>query len=155
MLMALIIWTVSGLSLDGGGQPQLPLSPLAIETAGGQKVRFTVELADTDPARNAGLMFRKSVPQGWGMLFDFKTEQPGLAFWMKNTLVSLDILFIKGDGRILRIAERTTPFSQDQIPAGGPARAVLELAAGESRRLGIKPGDRVRHAIFGDRVKAR
>jgi hypothetical protein len=70
---------------------------------------------------------------------------------MKNTYVSLDIIFIRGDGTILRIAANTTPLSEKMIPSGGPARAVLEVVAGTARRLGIRPGDKVAHRWFGGR----
>lgn len=111
---------------------------------------FAVEMAVTDEGRAKGLMFRKELPPGRGMLFDFQREQE-LGFWMKNTYVSLDMIFIRGDGRILRIAEDTTPLSEKLVPSGGPARAVLEVVAGTARKLGIAPGDRVAHPIFTGR----
>ena len=111
---------------------------------------FTVELATTDAERERGLMFRKELPQGHGMLFDFKQDQP-VAFWMHNTYISLDMIFIRGDGRISRIAENATPLSDNLIPSGGPVRAVLEVIAGTARSLGIAPGDRVTGAMFGAR----
>jgi uncharacterized membrane protein (UPF0127 family) len=110
---------------------------------------FTVELATNDEERSRGLMFRKELPQGHGMLFDFERDQP-VAFWMHNTYISLDMIFIRGDGRILRIAESTEPLSDRLIPSGAPVRAVLEVIAGTARQLGIKPGDRVISPIFGD-----
>jgi uncharacterized membrane protein (UPF0127 family) len=108
---------------------------------------FAVELAVTDEERAKGLMFRKEVPEGRGMLFDFKHEQP-VSMWMKNTYVSLDMLFIRDDGRIARIAERTEPMSERIIASGVPVRAVLEVVAGTARKLGIAPGDRVAYPIF-------
>lgn len=108
---------------------------------------FSVEVVDNDADRAKGLMFRKSLPEGTGMLFDFKTEQD-VAFWMQNTYVSLDMIFIRADGRILRIAENAEPMSTKQIPSGGPVLAVLEVVAGTARKLGIAPGDRVAHPIF-------
>jgi len=110
---------------------------------------FTVELATTDEERSRGLMFRKELPEGRGMLFDFEHDQP-VAFWMHNTYISLDMIFIRGDGRILRIAENTAPMSDKLIPSGGPVRAVLEVIAGSARKLGIAPGDRVAGSIFGN-----
>lgn len=109
---------------------------------------FSVELATTDAERTRGLMFRKELPEGRGMLFDFQNEQPE-AFWMHNTYISLDIIFIRGDGRILRIAESAQPLSDKLIPSGGPVRAVLEVIAGTARKLGMAPGDRVTGSIFG------
>ncbi len=111
---------------------------------------FMVELAVTPEETARGLMFRKELPEGRGMLFDFKSERP-VEFWMKNTPLSLDIIFIRADGRILRIAENTEPFSERLIPSGGPVRGVLEVIAGTSRKLGIAPGDRVAHPIFKSR----
>ncbi len=110
---------------------------------------FTVELATNDEERSRGLMFRKELPEGHGMLFDFERDQP-VAFWMHNTYISLDMIFIRGDGRILRIAESTEPLSDRLIPSGAPVRAVLEVIAGTARQFGIKPGDRVISPIFGD-----
>ncbi len=111
---------------------------------------FAVEMALTPEEQARGLMYRKSLPQGQGMLFDFKVDHE-LTFWMKNTYISLDMIFIRGDGRILRIAENTEPLSERLVPSGGPARAVLEVIAGTARKLGIAPGDRVSHPIFSGR----
>ncbi len=111
---------------------------------------FSVELAVTPEEHERGLMFRKELPEGRGMLFDFKTEQP-VEFWMHNTYISLDIIFIRGDGRILRIAENAEPMSDKHIPSGGPIRGVLEVIGGTAKKLGIAPGDRVAHPIFRGR----
>jgi hypothetical protein len=103
---------------------------------------FSVEVAVTDDERARGLMFRRSVPEFTGMLFDFKRDQD-VSMWMKNTFVSLDMIFIRSDGRILRIAENTEPQSERIIPSGGPVRAVLEVVGGTAKKLGIEPGDQV------------
>jgi uncharacterized membrane protein (UPF0127 family) len=103
---------------------------------------FAVDLAVTDQERERGLMFRRSLPESYGMLFDFKRDQD-VSMWMKNTFVSLDMIFIRSDGRILRIAENTEPQSERIIPSGGPVRAVLEVVGGTAKKLGIGPGDRV------------
>src|SRR6266481_4032410 len=108
---------------------------------------FSVELAVTDEERGRGLMYRRSVPQSYGMLFDFKRDQE-ITMWMRNTYVSLDMIFIQSDGRIRRIAETTETESDKIIPSGGQVRAVLEVAAGTARKLGIEPGDRVATPIF-------
>ena len=108
---------------------------------------FEVEMAITPEEKEHGLMFRKELPAGHGMLFDFQFDQP-VAFWMKNTYIPLDMLFIRSDGRILRIAENTEPFSERNIPSGGPVRAVLEVISGTAKKLGIAPGDRVGGSIF-------
>jgi hypothetical protein len=108
---------------------------------------FAVEIADTEAQREKGLMFRKSLPDGQGMLFDFKREQD-VSFWMQNTYIPLDMIFIRGDGSILRIVENAEPLSTRFIPSGGPVLAVLEVIGGTARKLGIAPGDRVAHPIF-------
>jgi hypothetical protein len=111
---------------------------------------FNVELATTEPERERGLMFRKELPQGQGMLFDFFNDQP-VSFWMHNTYISLDMIFISGDGRIVHIAENAKPLSDDLIPSAAPVRAVLEVIAGTVQKLGIATGDRVTGAFFGAR----
>jgi len=109
-----------------------------------------VEIAATDAEREKGLMFRKSLPEGQGMLFDFHQQQE-VGFWMRNTYISLDMIFIRADGRILRIAENTEPESTAIISSGGLARGVLEVPAGTARKYGIAPGDRVSHPLFNRR----
>ena len=111
---------------------------------------FAVELAVTSEEQARGLMFRKELPEGRGMLFDFKPERE-VSMWMENTYVPLDMIFIRSDGRILRIAENTKPLSQRIIASGGPVRGVLEVVAGTAGKLGIAPGDRVAHPIFSAR----
>jgi uncharacterized protein len=108
---------------------------------------FTVEVVANDEERARGLMYRREVPEGHGMLFDFKSEQP-VSFWMKNTYVPLDMIFIRADGRILRIAENTKPMSEDLVPSGGPVLAVLEVVAGTAKKFGIQAGDTVSYPIF-------
>ncbi len=119
---------------------------LEIATQSGVRA-FAVEVVATEEERQKGLMFRKELPEGNGMLFDFKVEAP-VSFWMKNTYISLDMIFIRADGRIASIAENTEPMSERLVPSAGPVRGVLEVIAGTSRKLGIKPGDRVGHWIF-------
>ena len=109
---------------------------------------FAVEIAITDEERARGLMFRRELPAGQGMLFDFKRDQD-VSMWMENTYVSLDMIFIRADGRIARIAENTEPLSRRIISSGGPVRAVLEVVAGTAKKLGLAPGDKVAHPMFG------
>lgn len=125
------------------------LQTLEIVTKSGVQV-FTVEIANTDEERARGLMYRKELPDGRGMLFDFSPEQQ-VSMWMKNTYVSLDMIFIRADGRISRIAENTEPESTRIISSGGPAKGVLEVVAGTARKYGIAPGDRVAHPLFNGR----
>ena len=108
---------------------------------------FAVELAVSEEQREHGLMFRRELPEGRGMLFKFEPDQV-VTMWMHNTYIPLDMIFIRGDGRILRIAENTTPQSDRIISSGGPARGVLEVIAGTARKLGLAPGDRVAHPWF-------
>jgi len=108
---------------------------------------FAVEIVDNDADRAKGLMYRKELPEGSGMLFDFHRDQE-VSFWMQNTYIPLDMIFIRGDGQILRIEENTMPLSTRMIPSRGAVRAVLEVIGGTSRKLGIAPGDRVASPIF-------
>jgi uncharacterized protein len=109
---------------------------------------FQVELATTEPEREKGLMFRRDLPDGTGMLFDFQHDQQ-VSFWMHNTYLPLDMLFIRSDGRIMHIAENAKPESDDLVPSGAAVRGVLEVIAGTARTMGIKAGDRVTGAFFG------
>ena len=122
------------------------LQPLEIATKSGVHV-FMVELAENDEQRARGLMFRKELPEGQGMLFDFKRDME-ISMWMENTYVSLDMIFVLADGRILRVAENTQPLSRATVSSGGPVRAVLEVLAGTTRKLGIAPGDTIAHPMF-------
>ena len=123
------------------------VQPLEIVTKNGVQV-FSVEMATTEQEKETGLMYRKELADGKGMLFDFSPEQQ-VSMWMKNTYISLDMIFIRGDGQIVRIEESAKPESDRLIPSGAPVRAVLEVIAGTARQLGIKPGDRVVGSIFG------
>lgn len=133
---------------DTPPEVSFPRSELSIETARGASHRFTVELATSRLQVARGLMFRESMPQNHGMLFVFDSPRP-LSFWMRNTPISLDMLFIDGRGRIVNIARRTMPMSDTTYTSTGPARAVLEINGGLSDLLGIAPGDRVVHAMLG------
>jgi uncharacterized protein len=132
-----------------GGLAAAELQPLEIASKGGVHV-FGVEMASTPEEQAKGLMYRRELPEGQGMLFDFHHEQP-TSFWMKNTYIPLDMIFIRADGRILRIAENAVPLSEALVPSGGPVRAVLEVNGGTAKKLGIAPGDRVAHPIFSGR----
>ncbi|WP_240505984.1 DUF192 domain-containing protein [Erythrobacter colymbi] len=114
---------------------------LTVES-GGKKLPFRVEVADTPEAQARGLMFRTELGDNEGMIFPSDTPQPR-SFWMKNTPLSLDIIFIGVDGRILNIAANTVPYSLDSVSSKGIASGVLELRAGRAKALGIVPGDKV------------
>lgn len=120
----------------------MPVDRLSIESGNG-KHEFTVEIASTPENRALGLMHRRSVPPGTGMLFDFH-EATIASMWMRNTLIPLDMLFIAENGLIVNIARNTTPMSEKVISSAGRVRYVLELAGGTAQHLGIKPGDIVK-----------
>ncbi len=125
------------------------VQPLEIVTKSGVQV-FSVEMATTEQEKETGLMYRKELADGKGMLFDFSPEQE-VSMWMKNTYISLDMIFIRADGRILRIAENTEPLSTKIISSRGLAKGVLEVIAGTAQKYGIAPGDRVAHPLFNGR----
>jgi uncharacterized protein len=135
--------------IAGHGAQAASVQPLEIVTKSGVQV-FSVEMATTEQEKETGLMYRKELPDGKGMLFDFSPEQQ-VSMWMKNTYIPLDMIFIRADGRILRIAENTEPLSTKIIPSGGPAKGVLEVIAGTAKKYGIAPGDRVAHPLFNGR----
>jgi len=120
---------------------------LTIDTSRGPQ-RFSIELALTPAQQEQGLMFRNSMPADAGMLFVFAEPQTAV-FWMKNTLIPLDMLFIAADGHVADIHERAVPLSEANIVSRARVKAVLELNGGTVARLGIKPGDVVHYAVFG------
>ena len=136
---------VSGAFANAGAQAA-SIQPLEIVTKSGVHV-FSVEMATTEEEKTTGLMYRKELADGKGMLFDFSPEQQ-VSMWMKNTYISLDMIFIRADGRILRIAENTEPLSTRIISSGGLAKGVLEVIAGTAQKYGIAPGDQVAHPLF-------
>lgn len=138
----------AGTALGQGADVKFKRSSLAIET-GGRELKFEVDMATNDAERSHGLMFRKSLGPYEGMLFDFHQEQP-VSFWMKNTLIPLDMIFIAGDGTIRHIHSNAVPLSTDAIPSQFPVRGVLEINGGSAKLLGLKPGDKVKHPIFGN-----
>ncbi len=114
---------------------------LVVATDEGDRV-FQVEIADEPQERSKGLMFRREMAKEHGMLFDYLDEQPA-SFWMRNTYIPLDMIFIKADGTVESIAERTTPLSERRVKSQGAVRYVLEINGGLSDELGIEPGDKV------------
>lgn len=149
-----VFWTalvvgIGALTPGGPAVRAAEFQPLEIATKTGVKV-FSVEMAATEEEKATGLMYRKQLPDGQGMLFDFAPPQQ-VSMWMKNTYISLDMIFIRPDGTILRIAEATEPLSTRIIPSRGLAKGVLEVIAGTAKKYGIAPGDRVAHPLFGTR----
>ena len=136
------------LAVSARGSHAAPDECLRIETRSGDRF-FLVEVADTPEAMSRGLMWRTSLAGNHGMLFVYDSPRHA-SFWMKNTLIPLDILFIAAEGRIHWIAYDTEPLSLETIPSRVPVRAVLEIAAGVADKVGVRPGDRVHHPALGD-----
>ena len=132
------------------GSPAARAEPACVELAGGAAHRYEVEVAATPAARAQGLMFRRSLAPQAGMLFDFGRDEV-VRMWMKNTFIPLDMVFIGGDGTVRSIVRNARPRSLDTISSRVPVRSVLELNGGESARIGLAPGDRIRHPMFGTR----
>ena len=132
-----------------GPQPMLPTEKLVVLTHDGRKLEFTVEMALSQDQQTVGLMFRRNVPDYTGMLFDWGEPRES-NMWMRNTISSLDMLFVNPDGTIRHIAERTVPQSLAVISSGGPVRATIEIAAGAAEKLDIRVGDKVQNRIFGN-----
>jgi len=147
--LLLAIWA---LALIGAGQAysgsaeSAPLTPLTIATPKGTYT-YNIELALSSQQRTRGLMYRKSMSQDYGMLFDFDRPQK-VAMWMKNTFIPLDMIFMYADGKIAHIVENTTPHSLSIISSRFAVRFVLELNAGEARRTGMRPGQVMKYSIF-------
>lgn len=151
---ALTAIAFSLLGLSGGGawaQAQPAAQEAGLESlvivSGGKRSAFQVEVMRSSEQRAKGLMYRRYMPPDRGMLFDFAASEP-VAMWMQNTYIPLDMLFIRKDGTIARIAENTEPLSTRTIPSGEPVLSVLEINGGVAKELGIKPGDKVEHALF-------
>jgi uncharacterized membrane protein (UPF0127 family) len=155
-----LVWCCALLAVCAGAAAQVgaleelskfPSGPLTISSdkKNGKpgKLEFTVWLADTPRRQSQGLMFVRSLPELRGMLFVHPSPQP-ISMWMKNTYIPLDMVFIDSKGRIQQIVEQTRPHSLDLIQSAAPALAVLEIAGGEARRLGIHVGQLVTHAAL-------
>lgn len=157
LLSALIFaFALSGLSASAqSGQPMLlPVdpNPLIVDATGGE-TEFTIEIADSNAERSRGLMYRQDLPKMRGMLFVFEDTRR-VAFWMKNTPLPLDLIFIGEDGRVRTIG-RGEPFSEAPIAAAGPVRFVLEVHQDTAAALGISAGDRLRHPVIDAIAEAR
>jgi uncharacterized protein len=122
------------------------LQSLTIETSTGRHV-FQVEVAADDASRERGLMDRRYMAADHGMLFEFDRDAP-VAFWMKNTYIPLDMIFIASSGVVTHVAANAEPLSERIIPSGGPCVAVLELNGGTAASIGLKVGDKIRHPFF-------
>jgi len=127
---------------------KLRVEPVIVETQSGKEI-FKAEIADTAELRQKGLMYRKEMAADEGMLFDFGVPRP-VHMWMKNTFISLDMIFIRADGTVIAIGANTEPLSEATVGVEEPVKGVLEVVAGTAARLGLKPGDRIYHPIFGN-----
>lgn len=141
----LVLLVVTGLGV-GDSAAQMRRETLVLKTAGGDKT-IEIEVAETPEQKSLGLMYRTALADTAGMLFPYSPPSD-ITMWMRNTYISLDMVFIKADGIIHRIEARTEPLSEKVIAAGAACAGVLELAGGAAERLGLKAGDRVLHAHF-------
>ena len=138
----------AGTAFAQSAEVKFKRSSLVVVTSA-REIKFDVELALNDAERSRGLMFRDKLGPYDGMLFDFYQEAP-VSFWMKNTLIPLDMVFIAADGTVKHVHSNAVPLSTEAIPSEFPVRAVLEINGGSAKLLGIKPGDKVKHPIFGN-----
>ena len=143
--LSLSLWLAgsAGVFADQSG---VHLEQLVIVTSSGPHP-FLVEVMRSETERERGLMFRRSLPENRGMLFDFETERL-VEMWMKNTFVPLDMVFISRAGKGVGLAENTEPLSERIISSGAPAAGVLEINAGVAAKIGLRVGDLVRHPLF-------
>ena len=152
-----VVVLVAGLLVACGSEPKAaddprnpvgPYTDLVIDTSTGSH-HFSVEVVDTPATRELGLMYRTHLDPDKGMLFDFDDPEP-VSFWMKNTLIPLDMIFITDDGRVANVAANAIPGDLTPIYSDGAVTGVLEIPGGEAAKLGIKPGDVVHHKMFGN-----
>lgn len=125
----------------------LETQPLMVRTQSGKQHFITVEVADDIAEQRMGLMHRMSLDAGKGMIFIY-AEPRQIGMWMKDTLISLDMLFLDSAGRILNVHEGAVPHSLQSIRSAGLSVAVVELAAGQAQALGLRAGDQVFHCLF-------
>jgi uncharacterized protein len=144
---AIYINIANPFGLHRAAEPAGTLEELVVVTASGEH-KLKVEIADSVEELSKGLMFRQTMPADQGMLFIHERDGERM-MWMKNTYLSLDMVFITAYGKVHRIAERAQPFSEETIGSQGPVRAVLELNAGKTAEIGLKRGDLIRHKAFG------
>ena len=147
----LAAWAQGTASISVDGRPlaqDFTQSSLTIETSAFACEHFAIFVAEQSAQQARGLMFVREMPDDVGMIFVYPQERM-LSMWMKNTLIPLDMLFMDGAGTLVHVAENATPGSLSTISSQRPARAVLEINGGLAERLGIRPGDRVRHAFVG------
>ncbi|NNC37624.1 MAG: DUF192 domain-containing protein [Hyphomonadaceae bacterium] len=148
-LSILTLMPIAGLALAQEGPAPLDFGPREslIIQSGDKTHEFSVEIADTREEQARGLMFRNVIQPDEGMLFEFGGDEVR-SIWMKNTSVFLDVLFVRSDGRVLKIEHSAKPYSLRSITSEAPVAAVLEIAGGQANEREIKPGDRIQHDFF-------
>lgn len=151
-VVVVLVCALHAMTFAAGVPSHLPLSELTVQTGDGERHQFRVAVATRPEDRRRGLMFVTDLKDDQGMLFDNGRTGPA-SMWMRNTPLSLDMLFIRADGSISSIAAETTPYSRATINSLEPVRAVLELKGGTCERLGVAVGDRVDHPIFDQSKK--
>lgn len=148
LALAVILLAFVG-ATPAAGDDGFATSAVVIDTAAGGHYRFTVEMAVTVDQQRRGLMYRRKLAPDAGMLFVFPQQQT-TSFWMKNTFLTLDMIFIGEDGVVAGVHAGAVPLSEAAIPSPGPVKAVLEIGGGIAARLGVRRGDIVRHETFGN-----
>ncbi|MDE1153840.1 MAG: DUF192 domain-containing protein [Micavibrio sp.] len=146
---------IGGYMVSGDGEQagaavssKLPIETVIFDMQSGHKETFDVEVASKPVDLEIGLMFRSSMPKGHGMLFEMGTPAKPTSFWMKNTLIPLDIIYIGADGGIVNIHHNAVPKDLTSIPSGAPVTGVIELNGGRADEIGLRVGDRVLHPYF-------
>lgn len=147
MMFAVGLTVLSAVFFIYDAKSEAPTEKLIIQTKSGTEHVFHVEVADTPEKREVGLMFRKEMPKDHGMLFPMGRPEQVIQFWMKNTLIPLDIIFVDGEGRIQTI-KKGQPLSLVPISSNVPVIAAIELNEGVTEELDIRPGDTVKHPYF-------
>lgn len=147
--MKFLGWAAGIICLAGPLWAECSETRVALRGDWGQ-ASFSVEIADDAAERAMGLMHREHLPKSHGMLFIYEKEQTKLAFWMRNTLIPLDLLYIDSAGIVQEIHENAIPLDETPIPSNGPRLAVLEINGGLARAMGIKEGAQIQHPAFGD-----
>lgn len=148
VLPFLLGWFLLSMIITSSVQADMRRDPLVIETSSG-RYSFTVEMAETEAEKATGLMFRQTLGRRAGMMFGH-AKPTEITMWMKNTYISLDMIFIRKDGVVHRVARGTEPFSEEVVASQGDVLAVLEVAAGVADEIGVKPGDRIVHPMFAN-----
>ncbi len=149
-IVVLTVFFLAGFTASGAAQEGLAVfgrDSLVIRTEAGAEHRFEVELALSPSQQSQGLMYRPSLAGDAGMLFVYRPSR-SVRMWMRNTAIPLDMLFVSESGEIVKIVERTVPFSLAIIASGRPVSGVLEINGGTASRLGLRPGDQVLHSAF-------